>query len=91
MIEDSLVHSWLGVLKKFPQSQVPFYPRDFERMQEHAGVAHTRVILDNNGNPSIYFVDREKTINRLKNHFNFKTKEEVKKHLLESAKEMQWS
>jgi hypothetical protein len=75
--EANNVSMWLSMLNKHPRNLVPLFAGDFHRLRELAPVIHERVIKTPEGQPRLYMVDRDKTVQLLKELYGFKTKQEA--------------
>ena len=75
------VSIWLNNLSKQTKQTVPMYTHEFNRLSKLAPLEVVRVIRTPTGEPRIFFIDRVKTIQVLKDLYAFKTKDEATQDL----------
>lgn len=72
---------WLNILAKYPRQLMPVYPNEFATLSSLAPITPEKVIRDEGGEPRIFMVHRDKTIDILKNLYRFHSKDDVTQEL----------
>lgn len=68
---------WLNVLSRQTTPTLSVFSHEFHKLSKLAPIEVVRVIRTPNGDIRLFFIDRVKTIDMLKQLYSFKTKEEV--------------
>lgn len=84
----SKVNLLLNLLHNSPQKLVPMFKSEFDLYRELTLVQPDRVIKDQQGNPAIYFIHRQNTIDLLKRTYGFLSKVEAQKELQDAHSDM---
>lgn len=76
---NSRVSLWLHLLSKSKLQLVPVYTREFQNLHQIAPIHPEKVVRNNDGEPRIFYVNRDKTIKVLKDLYRFHSKEDATK------------
>lgn len=71
------VSMWLNVLSRQTTPTLSVFNHEFNKLSKLAPIEVVRVIRTPNGEIRLYFIDRLKTIQILKELYSFKTKDEI--------------
>jgi len=71
------VNLLLNAINKCKMDLVPMYRPEFEMLKRLAPVLPEKVVRDGEGNVRVFYVNKKKTIQILKDLYSFKTKEEA--------------
>jgi hypothetical protein len=76
---------WLNALSKSNLDNMPVYPQDFKTLSQLCGVKPVRILKNAEGVPRVFIIDREDTIQKIKDIYGFFTKKEAESQLKDAA------
>ena len=83
MDKNSKINEYLGRLSSFPRELVPFWNADGEELRSLTGIYPDKVINQKDGGIAIMYFHKERTVEKIKQLYNFKTKEEAAEEIQE--------
>lgn len=75
------VSLWLDILSRQTTATLSVFSHEFNKLSKLAPIEVVRVIRSPSGEVRLYFIDRVRTIDILKQLYSFKTKEEITKEI----------
>ena len=73
---------WLQIADAHKKDLLPLFPADFDELSKVCFIRPVRTIRDINDKPTVFFVNRQDLIQRLKQQSGLITLDEAKKELM---------